>query len=522
MTVSIPKKAALIILDGWGYRKSNEHNAIANANTPVWDQLLVNYPYTLIKTSGTAVGLPDGQMGNSEVGHMNIGAGRVVYQNYTKINKSIEDGSFNQNCAINGAIEQALKNDSVLHICGLLSPGGVHSHEKHFYAMCQHAAKKGIKKLYIHGILDGRDTPPQSAKASIEGLDSCLKELGVGTLVSLIGRYYAMDRDNRWDRVEHAYKLMTEASAEFTYANGLDALQASYERDENDEFMKASVICPEVDGRIKDNDCLIMMNFRPDRAREITSAFDNKNEFSGFKKQSSPQLSALVMMTEYAQKISADCAFPPVFLKNGLGEYISFLGLNQLRIAETEKYAHVSFFFSGGREEPYTGEERVLIPSPDVATYDLQPEMNAPQLTDQLISEIQKKHHHLIVCNYANGDMVGHTGVYSAVVKAAECIDICLSRLVPELLANDYDCLITADHGNAEEMINMETGAPLTSHTTGPVPLIYISNDSLSPLKEGGLSDIAPSILAIMGLPKPIEMTGESLIKTSAKKGVVS
>lgn len=501
---------ALIILDGWGHRDETEHNAIANANTPTWDALLNTYPNALIQTSGNAVGLPEGQMGNSEVGHMNLGAGRIVYQNFTRINKDVADGEFFNNEVLCNAIDKAKANDGAVHISGLLSPGGVHSHEDQIFAACEMAVKRGITKLYVHGILDGRDMPPRSAEPSITALQAKLDELGTGSIATLTGRYYAMDRDNRWERIEPAYVAMTEAKADNQAQSGIEALEAAYARGEDDEFVAATVIGE--GGKVEDGDSIIFMNFRPDRAREITRAFV-ETDFTGFERNVTPKLADYVMLTEYASDIPASCAYPPAKLVNGIGEYVSNLGLSQLRIAETEKYAHVTFFFSGGREELYPGEERILVPSPDVATYDLQPEMNAPELTDKLVAAIKSGKHDLIVCNYANGDMVGHTGVYSAAVKAAECIDECLKRITDAILEVNGECLITADHGNAEQMVNPETGGPLTSHTTGPVDLVYVhANEDGRSINPGSLCDVSPTLLSMMDLEQPEEMSGASLI----------
>ncbi len=505
---------ALIILDGWGHREESDANAILNANTPFWDNLWNKRPHTLISTSGMAVGLPEGQMGNSEVGHMNLGAGRIVYQNFTRITKDINDGGFFENPAIKGAIDKSVATDNAVHILGLLSPGGVHSHEDHIIAACELAAKQGAKEVYVHAFLDGRDTPPRSAEASIKAIEKKLKALGVGRLASIIGRYYAMDRDNRWDRVESAYNLLTLADAEFTFPDGITALEAAYAREENDEFVQATLIQPETEATatIKDGDAVIFMNFRADRAREITRAFVDKETFSGFARKKTPQLADFVMLTEYAADIKTSCAYSPSDLPNTLGEYMEILGLNQLRIAETEKYAHVTFFFSGGREEPFDEEDRILIPSPDVATYDLKPEMSAPELTDKLVGAIKSGKYDLIVCNYANGDMVGHTGNYEAAIKAAECLDRCLSKVADALKEADGQCLITADHGNAEKMLDPKSGQVHTAHTTQPVPLVYIGKQDISLQKGGKLSDIAPSLLELMDLSQPEDMTGKSLI----------
>ncbi len=510
---------ALIILDGWGHREETESNAIANAHTPTWDHLLKTYPNALIQTSGNAVGLPEGQMGNSEVGHMNLGAGRIVYQNFTRINKDIADGEFFNNDALCSAIDKAKASGGAVHISGLLSPGGVHSHENQIFAACEMAVKRGISKLYVHAILDGRDMPPRSAEPSLKALQAKLDELGTGAIATIVGRYYAMDRDNRWERIKPAYVAMTEAKAEQQAESAIAALEAAYARGEDDEFVATTVIGSygkDGDGKVEDGDSIIFMNFRPDRAREITRAFVDP-EFSGFERNLVPKLADYVMLTEYAADIPASCAYPPAKLVNGIGEYVSNLGLTQLRIAETEKYAHVTFFFSGGREDLYPGEERILVPSPDVATYDLQPEMNAPELTDKLVAAIKSGKHDLIVCNYANGDMVGHTGVYSAAVKAAECIDECLKRITDAILEVNGECLITADHGNAEQMINPKTGGPLTSHTTGPVDLVYVHNHNDGrTVNTGSLCDVSPTLLAMMDLEQPSEMSGNNLIhKTS-------
>lgn len=502
---------ALIILDGWGYREETANNAIANANTPTWDALLKHYPNTLIQTSGEAVGLPDGQMGNSEVGHMNLGAGRVVYQSFTRINKTIRDGELGQNTAIVSAIDKAVATGNAVHFTGLLSPGGVHSHEEHLVALLELAKARGANKVYVHAILDGRDMPPRSAAPSIKLIEDCFTKLGNGQIATIIGRYFSMDRDNRWERVQAGYDAMTLAKAEFRAPTASAALEAAYARGENDEFVKATVI-DGADTRVQNGDSVIFFNFRPDRARELTRAFVDGDEFKGFVRESHPKLADFVMLTEYAATIKASCAFPPESLNNGLGEYVSKQGLTQLRIAETEKYAHVTFFFSGGREAEYPGETRILVKSPDVATYDLKPEMSAHEVTDKLVAAIKNREFDLIVCNYANGDMVGHTGVYEAAIKAAECIDECLRRITEALLEVGGECLITADHGNAEQMLS-DDGQPMTQHTTGPVHLIYVNQRQQAVnLKPGSLSDLAPTLLTMMGLEQPQEMSGQSLV----------
>ncbi|NVK37268.1 MAG: 2,3-bisphosphoglycerate-independent phosphoglycerate mutase [Gammaproteobacteria bacterium] len=509
-----PKPVALIILDGFGEREDATDNAITKANTPTWDKLKSEYPRVLINTSGEAVGLPDGQMGNSEVGHMNLGAGRIVYQNFTRINKSIKDGDFFENAALVNAMDAAINQGKAVHLLGLLSPGGVHSHSDHIKTLATMAAQRGAKAIYVHGILDGRDVAPQSAQPFIEELEAHMASLGLGDkakLATLVGRYYAMDRDNRWDRVQKAYDMYTQGKATYQAANGVEGLLASYERDIHDEFIDDTILGDAV--KIEDGDSIIFANFRPDRAREITRAFV-EDDFNGFTRTARPQLSDFVMMTEYAADIKTSCAFPPSAMVNDLGEYVSNLGKTQLRIAETEKYAHVTFFFSGGREETYPGEERILINSPDVATYDLKPEMSAPEVTDKLVEAIENQTYDLIVCNYANGDMVGHTGVFDAAVKAVEALDGCLKRVTDAILKVGGECLITADHGNCEQMLD-PNGGPMTQHTTGPVNLIHVSQQGKAvSLKTGGsLCDIAPTLLSMMGEGQPAEMTGHSLLE---------
>ncbi len=509
-----PKPVALIILDGFGEREDATDNAISKANTPTWDKLKSEYPRVLINTSGEAVGLPDGQMGNSEVGHMNLGAGRIVYQNFTRINTSIKDGEFFENPVLVNAMDAAISKGKAVHLLGLLSPGGVHSHSDHIKSLASMAAKRGAKAIYVHGILDGRDVAPQSAQPFIEEMEAHMASLGLGDkakLATLVGRYYAMDRDNRWDRVQKAYDMYTQGKATYQAANGVEGLLASYERDIHDEFIDDTILGDAV--KIEDGDSIIFANFRPDRAREITRAFVEDN-FDGFTRTARPQLSDFVMMTEYAADIKTSCAFPPTAMVNDLGEYVSDLGKTQLRIAETEKYAHVTFFFSGGREDTYPGEERILINSPDVATYDLKPEMSAPEVTDKLVEAIENQAYDLIVCNYANGDMVGHTGVFDAAVKAVEALDTCLKRVTDAILKVGGECLITADHGNCEQMLDTN-GGPMTQHTTGPVNLIHVSQQGKAVnLKAGGsLCDIAPTLLNMMGEGQPAEMTGHSLLE---------
>ncbi len=509
-----PKKPlVLLILDGWGYREQTENNAIAQANTPVMDALWHAYPHSLISGSGLDVGLPDGQMGNSEVGHVNLGSGRIVYQDFTRITKAIEDGDFFQNDVLVNAVEKAVAADKAVHIMGLLSPGGVHSHEEHLLAMVKLAEQQGATRIYLHAFLDGRDTPPRSAANSLTLFEQHFANSGKGQIASIIGRYYAMDRDKRWDRVQQAYDLLTQGKALYQFSTASAALAAAYERDENDEFVKASVILT-AEGKavaMEDGDALIFMNFRADRARQFTRAFVEP-EFAGFTRQIQPKLSSFIMLTEYAADIKAPCAYPPESLHNVLGEWLAKHHKTQLRISETEKYAHVTFFFSGGREEVFAGEERILIPSPQVATYDLQPEMNAVELTDKLVAAIHSGQFDVIICNYPNGDMVGHTGIMSAAIKAVEAVDQSIGRVVEALKSVGGECLITADHGNAEMMQDETSGQAHTAHTSGPVPLIYVGRPATA-ISGGILSDIAPTMLHLLGLPKPAEMTGKVLMQ---------
>jgi 2,3-bisphosphoglycerate-independent phosphoglycerate mutase len=506
---------ALIILDGFGV-ESTPSSAVDAANTPTWDRLLASSPNSRIQTSGMAVGLPEGQMGNSEVGHMNIGAGRTVYQNFTRISKSIADGDFFENTVLCEAMDTAIGQGRAVHVLGLLSPGGVHSHEEQMFALLEMAVKRGAKQVYLHAILDGRDMPPRSAEPSIKAAEATFERLGTGAIATVVGRYFAMDRDNRWDRVELAYNAMTNGDAPQQASSALEALHNAYARDENDEFVQATIIVDESAqpaGLIADGDTVICANFRPDRAREITRTFVDGDSFTGFERKQRPDLSAYVMLTEYAADIAAPVAYPPQAIHNDLGEYLSSLGKTQLRISETEKYAHVTFFFNGGQEAVYPGEERILVPSPQVATYDLQPEMSAPEVTDKLCDAIRSRRFDLIVCNFANGDMVGHTGKFDAAVKAVETVDQCLTRVLEALAEVDGEVLITADHGNVEMMLDPESGQPHTAHTTWPVALIYDGprKDRVK-LSDGALCDLAPTLLALMGLEQPQEMTGHSLV----------
>ena len=502
----------LIILDGWGHRADPEDNAIAQASTPVWDELVSTRPNCLISGSGLDVGLPSGQMGNSEVGHMNLGAGRVIHQDFTRISKSVENGQFFDNAALSQVMAGTARSGKALHLLGLLSKGGVHSHEEHIKAAVDMARSRGISHVYLHAFLDGRDVPPRSARTSIDSMQAHISAGGDGGIASIVGRYFAMDRDNRWERVQPAYELIVNGTAMHRFRSPAEALQAAYGRGESDEFVQSSAILHQGEPvQIQDGDSVIYMNFRADRARQLTHAFTQIG-FNKFERTRTPALTSFVTLTRYAADIPAPCAFEPASIQNSLGEYIASLGMNQLRLAETEKYAHVTFFFSGGREEPFTGEDRQLIPSPDVATYDLQPEMSAQAVTDTIITAINGGNYDLIVCNYANGDMVGHTGNLEASIKAVEMIDLCLGRIAAALNAKGGQCLITADHGNVEQLKDHQTDQPHTAHTSELVPLVYVGPQNIQLEQEGGvLSDVSPTLLNLMSLPQPIEMTGRSL-----------
>ena len=508
-----PRPFVLIILDGWGYREELDANAIAAAHKPHWDYLWQHCPHVLISGSGRCVGLPDGQMGNSEVGHLNMGAGRVVHQDLTRIDNAIADGDFFKSPVLPSTFEQVQQSGKALHVMGLLSPGGVHSHENQIIALLKLATQYKIDKIYFHAFLDGRDTPPRSAAASLELLTNACAQAQRGKIVSVIGRYYAMDRDKRWDRVQQAYDLLTSGISAYHADTALNALHMAYERAENDEFVKATSIhaADEPAVTINDGDTVLFMNFRADRARELTHAFID-SEFNGFLRNVWPQIH-FVTLTEYDATFNVPCVFAPEPLTHILGEYISELGLKQLRIAETEKYAHVTFFFNGGVEAPYAGEERLLVSSPKVSTYDLQPEMSAPELTTQLVAAIKSGDYDVIICNFANPDMVGHTGNFAATVKAIETIDHCLAKITQALGETGGEAIITADHGNAELMFDKKTGQPHTAHTSELVPVLYYGRTA-HPVKTNGiLSDIAPTLLYLMGLPKPAEMTGDPLFK---------
>ena len=502
------KPVMLMILDGFGIAPKSDGNAVEAAHKPNYNRLMAQYPSTQLQASGLFVGLPDGQMGNSEVGHLNIGAGRIIYQELTRITKEIEEGGFFKNEALTLAVENAKKNNSALHLLGLLSDGGVHSHIDHLKGLLRLAKDAGLTKVYVHAFMDGRDVPPSSGKDFIIEIEKYMKEIGVGKIATVSGRYYAMDRDNRWERVELAYNAMVLGKGEIS-SSAVEAIDKSYHDNKTDEFVLPSVVDSE--GTIKNGDSVIFFNFRPDRAREITRAINDK-EFAGFNREALDL--TFVTLTQYDKTLEGvNVAYRPEGINNTLGEYVSNKGLNQLRIAETEKYAHVTFFFNGGVEKEYPGEDRALIASPKVATYDLKPEMSAHEVTDELLKRLDEDKYDMIILNFANPDMVGHTGVMEAAVKAIETVDGCLGKLADKILEKDGTLFVTADHGNAEIMIDFSTGNPFTAHTTDPVPFIWVSNriEGRS-LKEGKLADIAPTMLNEMGLDKPAEMTGECLI----------
>ncbi len=507
------KFTALIIMDGFGERKDSEGNAVKLAGTPHISALEAEYPMTFIGASGMSVGLPDGQMGNSEVGHLNIGAGRIVYQELTRITKAIQDGDFFQVKEFNDAIDNCLKNGTDLHLFGLLSDGGVHSHNEHLYALVELAKKRGLDRVYIHCFMDGRDVPPDSGKGYMEQLEAKLREIGVGKIATVSGRYYAMDRDNRWERVQKAYDAIAKSEGEFN-ESAVAAMQASYDAGVMDEFVLPTVITQNGQpvARVKKDDSIIFFNFRPDRAREITRTFIDP-EFSGFAREYFPVY--FVSMTQYDKTFpNIHVAYKPQTLENTLGEYLSKNGVKQFRIAETEKYAHVTFFFNGGVEQPNPGEDRVLIPSPKVATYDLQPEMSAYEVTEKAVERIKSGEYGVMILNFANPDMVGHTGVLEAAEKAVRTVDECVGKVVDAILSVGGQVIITADHGNSELMIDPATGGPFTAHTTNPVPFILVGKDwKGAKLREDGiLADIAPTMLDMMDLPKPKEMEGTSMI----------
>lgn len=500
------KPVTLIIMDGFGESDEAEGNAIAAARTPNIDRLKSSYPFTTIGAAGLDVGLPPGQMGNSEVGHLNLGAGRIVYQDYTRINLAIEEGTFFSNPILAEAADLARRKGGTLHLMGLLSDGGVHSHQAHLYALLRLARDKGLARVRIHAILDGRDVPPRSALGYFRELEEVIGSLGLGKVATVAGRYYSMDRDRRWERTELAYRAMTSGEG-LRASDPAEAVRAAYDRGEDDEFVRPTVVDP--DGLVRDGDSLIFFNFRPDRARQITKAF-LLPDFCEFDRRKVDV--HFVCMTQYQESIEAAIAFPADHLTDTLGEVVSRAGLRQLRIAETEKYAHVTFFFNGGREVPSPGEERLLIPSPKVATYDRKPEMSAFEVTDAVVEKIREGAYDLIVLNYANSDMVGHTGIFEAAVKAVEAVDECVGRIVSEVLARGGAVLLTADHGNAEQMEDRKTGQHHTAHTTNRVPFVLIDGKRPRLRDDGILADVAPTVLDLLGLPAPAAMTGRSLI----------
>ena len=507
------KPVVLMILDGYGLNDNCDHNAVCEGRTPVMDQLMSQCPFVKGNASGLAVGLPDGQMGNSEVGHLNMGAGRIVYQELTRITKSIQDGDFFDVPEFLQAVENCKKNHSALHLWGLVSDGGVHSHNTHIYGLLELAKRNGLDKVYVHCFLDGRDTPPASGKGFVEELEAKMKEIGVGKVASVMVRYYAMDRDNRWDRVERAYNALTKGEGK-TAVSAADGIQASYDAEVNDEFVEPFVVVE--DGKpvavVNDHDSVIFFNFRPDRAREITRAFCD-DEFKGFAREKRLDLT-YVCFTDYDDTIANKLvAFKKESIVNTFGQYLADHNMTQARIAETEKYAHVTFFFNGGVEEPNKGEDRILVPSPKVATYDLQPEMSAPAVCDKMVEAIISGKYDVIIINFANPDMVGHTGIEDAAIKAIETVDACVGRTVDAVKETDGILFICADHGNAEQLVDYETGTPFTAHTTNPVPFIVVNADPSFKLREGGcLADIAPTLIELMGMEQPKEMTGKSLL----------
>lgn len=503
------KPLVLLILDGFGYREEPAHNAIANAHTPQWTHWWATQPHMLLDASGKAVGLPDGQMGNSEVGHMHMGAGRVIPQDFTRINDAIMDGSFAQNPVFHALIQDLKSHGKALHVMGLLSPGGVHSHEAHLFAFLKCCQSLEFSNVYLHLFLDGRDTPPQSARGSLDALQQYLQTNPVAQIHSITGRYFAMDRDQRWERTQPVYELLTEHSAHRTFGNALDALDWYYQQSIHDEFIPPTLIGH--GNPITDGDGIFFFNFRADRTRQLTQALI-LDEFSGFIRHKRPKLSQFISMTQYSKQLPTIPIFPPLHLTHTLGEIIAQAGLKQLRIAETEKYAHVTFFLNGGQEGVYPNEDRVLIPSPKVATYDLQPEMSAPLVTQKIVEAIEHQSYDVIIANYANADMVGHSGIYSATIQAIECLDQCLHDIGNALNKVEGQLLITADHGNAEMMYDETTKQPHTAHTADLVPLLYIGGDWHFNRPLGSLIDIAPTLLTLLGITPPQEMTGQVLL----------
>ena len=509
----------LIILDGWGYSETTAYNAIHSARKPVWDHLWDNYPHTLLNASGMDVGLPAKQMGNSETGHMNIGSGRIVDQEFTRITKAIEDRSFFTNQVLEDALAAAERKGRAVHIMGLLSPGGVHNHQEHIFALLEFAARYDVREIYLHAFLDGRDTPPKSAEEYMDEAYLKMLELGKGRFASVVGRYYSMDRNRRWERTELAYKLITAAAAEYQSVDAFIAVDVAYARGETDEFVKPTAIVPR-DGsaaRVEEGDVVIFSNYRADRARQLAEAF-TAQDFDAFERGRPIDLSAFISMTEYRADFDFPALFPPVRLQNVLGEYLANAGMKQLRIAETEKYAHVTFFFNGGEERVFKNEDRILVPSPAVATYDLRPEMSAPEVTERLTAAIAAEKYDVVICNFANADMVGHTGDFDATVKAVETIDTCLGKILEQTRQVGGEMLITSDHGNAEQMRSFITEKireqAHTAHTNNLVPLIYVGRPAeVSPGATAALCDVAPTLLHLMDVEKPPEMTGNALFR---------
>ncbi len=507
------KPLVLLILDGFGYRAETESNAIALAKTPCWDKLQKKYPMTYLNCSGHVVGLPNGQMGNSEVGHLHIGCGRYIPQDFSLVNDAILDGSFFENAVLCKTVDEAKSKNKALHILGLLSAGGVHSHETQIAAMVELAAKRGLQKIYVHAFLDGRDVPPKSAASSFTYLEQKMADCGAGKIASITGRFYAMDRDNRWERVSQAYEMLMKANAPHFATSAQAGLDAAYERGESDEFVLPTLIAQNQESvvSIDLDDSVVFMNFRADRAREISQAITEPT-FDKFERHHEAHRGYFATLTQYHEKFNYPIAFTSPDLKNSLGDYLSQQGLTQLRLAETEKYAHVTFFFNGGRDEPFAGEDRILVQSPKVKTYDLQPEMSAPEVTYHLVKDILEEKHDVIICNYANCDMVGHTGNLTAAIAAVEVIDQSLNCILDALISVGGRMLVTADHGNIEQMADEQTHQAHTAHTTNVVPLVYVEGDGT--LADGGnLADIAPTMLAILGLAQPVEMNGKSLLR---------
>lgn len=515
----------LIVLDGWGYTENTVYNAIHSANKPTWDRLWREYPHTLIGASGTDVGLPATQMGNSEVGHMNIGSGRKVDQEFPRISRAIEDGSFFKNKTLTTAFNSAVKDHKAVHILGLLSTGGVHSHQDHIFSLMELADQSGVENIYLHLFLDGRDTPPKSAEEYIHQAQIKIRELGNGQFASIIGRYYAMDRNKHWDRTQAAYDLISQGKADFRCNDVFIAVDMAYARGETDEFIQPTAITRpgEPPVQVQDGDVIVFANYRADRARQLARAF-TKSDFKSFPRERVPKLGAFISLTEYKANYEFPVAFPPEHLPNVLGEYLAKKGLRQLRIAETEKYAHVTFFFNGGEERVFDGEDRILVPSPHVRRYNQKPEMSAFEITDKLVDAIKSGKYHAIICNYANADMVGHTGDFQATIKAIETIDKCLGKVIEATISAGGELLITADHGNAEQLRSYDTekikSHSHTAHTINPVPLIYIGRKATFPQHGGSLSDIAPTMLYLMGLDIPEEMTGKPLLVLDDDKSV--